>query len=124
MSDFDLNRREVLAGLLSVGGAMMIDTPPAFAGKLRAWPHITLAAMAAKQAGCPVRLEVTRRQLYTSIGFRPHTQQRAALGADQEGHLTASIQEAIGQTSRYEEFAEATLDPAAVTYACSNRRTS
>ena len=96
----------------------------AFGSALRAWPHVTLAAMAAKQAGCPVRLELTRRQLYTSIGFRPHTQQRAALGADQEGHLTAFIQEAIGQTSRYEEFAEATLDPAAVTYACSNRRTS
>ena len=33
MSDFDLNRREVLAGLISVGGAMIIDPSPAFAGK-------------------------------------------------------------------------------------------
>ena len=96
----------------------------AFGSALRAWPHVTLAAMAAKQAGCPVRLELTRRQLYTSIGFRPHTQQRVALGADHDGKLTAIIQEAVGQTSTYEEFAEATLDPAAVTYASGNRRTS
>ena len=96
----------------------------AFGSALRAWPHVTLAAMAAREAGCAVRLELTRRQLYTSIGFRPHTEQRVALGADRDGHLTALIHEAVGQTSTYEEFAEATLDPAAVTYACANRRTS
>ena len=96
----------------------------AFGSALRAWPHVTLAAMAAKQAGCPVRLELTRRQLYKSVGFRPHTQQRVALGADHDGQLAAIIQEAVGQTSTYEEFAEATLDPAAVTYASDNRRTS
>ena len=33
MSDFDLNRREVLAGLLTVGGAMMIDTAQSFSQK-------------------------------------------------------------------------------------------
>ena len=31
MCNFDINRREVVAGLLSVGGAMMIDPLPAFA---------------------------------------------------------------------------------------------
>ena len=34
MSNFDLNRREIVAGLLSVGGAMMIDPSPAFAENL------------------------------------------------------------------------------------------
>ncbi len=34
MSNFDLNRRELVAGLLSVGGAMMIDPTSAFAEKL------------------------------------------------------------------------------------------
>ena len=34
MSNFDLNRREIVAGLLSVGGAMMIDPSPAFADNL------------------------------------------------------------------------------------------
>jgi len=96
----------------------------AFGSALRAWPHVTLAALGARQAGRPVRLELTRRQLYQSTGFRPHTEQHVALGADPDGQLTALIQEAVGQTSTYEEFAEATLDVLASTYACPNRRTT
>ncbi len=95
----------------------------AFGSALRTWPHVTLAAMAARRAGRPVRLELTRRQLFTAIGFRPETRQRVALGADRDGRLTAMIHEVTGQTSTYEEFAEGTLAPAATTYACPNRRT-
>ena len=95
----------------------------AFGSALRTWPHVTLAALAARQTGRPVRLELTRRQLYQSTGFRPHTQQRVGLGAEESGQLTALIQEAVGQTSTYEEFAEATLDVPATTYACPNRCT-
>ena len=65
-----------------------------------------------------MRLELTRPQLYHSVGFRPRTEQRVALGAEHDGRLAALIQEAVGQTSTYEEFAEATLDAPAVTYAC------
>ena len=95
----------------------------AFGSALRTWPHVTLAALAARQVGRPVRLELTRPQLFHSVGFRPRTEQRVALGAERDGQLTALIQEAVGQTSTYEEFAEATLDAPAVTYACPNRRT-
>ena len=95
----------------------------AFGSALRPWPHVALAALAARRSGRPVRLELTRRQLYQSVGFRPRTDQRVALGADWDGHLTALIQEAVGETSTYEEFAEATLTPARVTYACAHRRT-
>ncbi len=95
----------------------------AFGSALRTWPHVTLAALAARQVGRPVRLELTRPQLFHSIGFRPHTEQRVALGAEHDGQLAALIQEAVGQTSTYEEFAEATLDAPAMTYACPNRRT-
>ena len=95
----------------------------AFGSALRTWPHVTLAAMAARSVGRPVRLELTRRQLYTAIGFRPETRQRMALGADRDGRLTAIMHEVTGQTSTYEEFAEGTLAPAATTYACPNRRT-
>ena len=95
----------------------------AFGSALRTWPHVTLAALGARQAGRPVRLELTRRQLYQSVGFRPHTEQRVRLGSSEAGRLAALIQEAVGQTSTYEEFAEATLDVPATTYACPNRRT-
>ena len=95
----------------------------AFGSALRTWPHVALAALAARQSGRPVRLELSRRQLYYSIGFRPKAEQRVQLGADAEGHLTALIQEAVAQTSSYEEFADATLDVPASTYASANRRT-
>ena len=95
----------------------------AFGSALRTWPHVTLAAMAARRSGRPVRLELTRRQLFTAIGFRSETRQRVALGADRDGRLTAMIHEVTGQTSTYEEFAEPALAAAATTYACPDRRT-
>ena len=95
----------------------------AFGSALRTWPHVTLAAMAARRLGRPVRLELTRRQLSTAIGYRPETRQRVALGADSDGRLTAMIHEVTGQTSTYEEFAEGALAPASTTYSCPNRRT-
>ena len=95
----------------------------AFGSALRTWPHVTLAAMVARRAGRPVRLELTRRQLFTAIGFRSETRQRVALGADRDGRLTAMIHEVTGQTSTYEEFAEPALAAAATTYACPDRRT-
>ncbi|HEX7968976.1 MAG TPA: xanthine dehydrogenase family protein molybdopterin-binding subunit [Stellaceae bacterium] len=95
----------------------------AFGSGLRTWPHVTIAALAARQVGRPVRLELSRRELYYSVGFRPHTAQRVALGAERDGTLTALVHGAAQQTSTYEEYAEAILDPARMTYACPNVRT-
>ena len=95
----------------------------AFGSALRTWPHVTLAAMAARRAGRPVCLELTRRQMATQVGFRGRTEQRVALGAERDGRLVSMIHEAIGQTSTYEEFAEPLLAPAGATYACPNRLT-
>src|SRR6185503_7911842 len=53
----------------------------AFGSALRSWPHVTIAALAARHVGRPVRLELSRRELYTSVGFRPGTEQRVRLGA-------------------------------------------
>ena len=95
----------------------------AFGSALRTWPHVTLAAMGAKATGRPVSLELTRRQLYSAIGFRPHTEQRVALGATSDGKLLALVQEATQQTSVYEEYAEAVLEPPRMAYSCANLRT-
>jgi xanthine dehydrogenase YagR molybdenum-binding subunit len=95
----------------------------AFGSALRMWPHVIVAALAARHVGRPVRLELTRRQLVSAVGFRPHTEQRVALGAERDGALTAIVHEAVAQTSTYEEYSETTLDAARVTYACPNVRT-
>ena len=122
------NERDEIARVFGIPSEAVRVVNPyvggAFGSALRTWPHVTMAALGARQAERPVRLELTRRQLYQSIGFRPHTEQHVALGADRDGHLAALIQDAVGQTSRYEEFAEATLDVPATTYACTNRRTT
>ncbi|HEX4260101.1 MAG TPA: xanthine dehydrogenase family protein molybdopterin-binding subunit [Acetobacteraceae bacterium] len=95
----------------------------AFGSALRTWPHVAIAAVAARRVGRPVRVELSRRQCFSSIGFRPHTDQRVSLGADRDGKLTAIVQEAVAQTSVYEEYAEATLSPPRNTYSCANVRT-
>src|SRR3546814_13755297 len=75
----------------------------AFGSGLRTWPHVTVAALAARETRRPVLLELTRRELFHSIGFRPHTEQRVTLGAERDGRLTAIVHEAVAQTSAYEE---------------------
>lgn len=96
----------------------------AFGSALRTWPHVTMAALAARLVDRPVRLELTRRQLYQLVGFRPRTVQRVALGAARDGRLEAIIQEATAETSVYEEYTENTLVPPAMSYSCPNLRTS
>jgi xanthine dehydrogenase YagR molybdenum-binding subunit len=90
----------------------------AFGSALRTWPHVTIAALAAREVRRPVRLELSRRDLYTNTGYRPHTEQRVALGADRDGRLAAIVHEAYGQTSTYEEYAETTLNPTRSLYSC------
>ena len=95
----------------------------AFGSALRTWPHVTLAVMAARRVGRPVRLELTRRQMSTHVGHRGHAEQHVALGTDRGGRLLATLHEAFGQTSTYEEFAEPLLGPVGSTYACAHRLT-
>jgi hypothetical protein len=62
----------------------------AFGSGLRTWPHVTLAALGARVAGRPVKLMLSRREMYYGVGYRPHTVQRVALGASQGGRLAAA----------------------------------
>ncbi|HKG77749.1 MAG TPA: xanthine dehydrogenase family protein molybdopterin-binding subunit, partial [Beijerinckiaceae bacterium] len=92
----------------------------AFGSALRTWPHVTVAALAAREVGRPVKVVLSRRQMYFGTGFRPTTHQRVALGASQDGRLTAIRHEATAETSTYEEFTEATLNATRFLYSCPN----
>jgi xanthine dehydrogenase YagR molybdenum-binding subunit len=92
----------------------------AFGTCLRTWPHTLIAALAAKHLRRPVKVVLTRAQMFTMTGYRPHTAQKVALGATRDGKLTAIRHEATGQTSTYEEYTETVLTPARVLYACPN----
>jgi hypothetical protein len=95
----------------------------AFGTSLRTWPHVTLAAMAARQVGRPVKLVLTRKQMFLTTGHRPRTLQRVALGAMSDGKLTGLVHEGSGETSRYEQFIEALTNASSFMYACPNVRT-
>jgi CO/xanthine dehydrogenase Mo-binding subunit len=60
-----------------------------FGAALRAWPHVILTALAARVVGRPVKLVLTRPQMFTSVGHRPETRQRLRLGATRDGRLVA-----------------------------------
>ena len=62
--------------------------------------------MAAKLTRWPVRIELWRPQMWSSIGYRPPTVQRVALGAGHDGVLTSQIHEFVSQTSMFDEFVE------------------
>src|SRR6185312_14057925 len=60
-----------------------------FGSKGFGMPHSVLAAMAAREIGRPVKLVLSRAQVFTSAGNRAQTEQRLRLGADEDGRLTA-----------------------------------
>ena len=53
-----------------------------FGMKAMVWPSVTLTAMAARHVGRPVKLMLTRPQMFTSNGHREEQEQRIALGRD------------------------------------------
>ncbi len=87
-------------------------------------PQAVLAAMAAKMVGRPVKVAVTRQQMFAVVGYRTPTIQRMRLGANADGRLTAISHEVVEQTSTVREFAEQTATPTRVMYAAPNRRTT
>lgn len=79
---FDLNVDQVRVTSPYVGGG--------FGGK-GLWDHQILAAAAAKLAGRPVRIALSREGVYRSVGGRSPTEQRVAIGAEADGHFKAVI---------------------------------
>jgi xanthine dehydrogenase YagR molybdenum-binding subunit len=86
-------------------------------------PNVIAAALAAKHVERPVKLAVTRQQMFTYTGYRTPTIQRMRLGADEDGRLTALWHEVVEQSSVVKEFAEQTALPSRMMYAAPNRRT-
>src|SRR3954452_3288366 len=92
----------------------------AFGSALRTWPHVTLAALGARVAGRPVKVMLSRREMYYGVGYRPHTVQRVALGASRDGRLAAILHDGHQETSTYEEFSEALLNATRFLHSCPN----
>jgi len=96
----------------------------AFGGALQVWQHEVAAIIGAKVVKRPVKLMLTRADMFTSVGYRPHTWQKIGIGATADGKLVGIHQQAVGQTSTYEDFAESPADVGRFLYACPNAFTS
>src|SRR5262249_47200894 len=78
---FDIDVRLIRVLTPFVGGA--------FGAGLRVWPHVPLAVLAARVTKRPVKLTLTRAQMFTSIGHRPNSVQHVSIGAARSGRLLA-----------------------------------
>lgn len=96
----------------------------AFGNALKVWPHELLTAFAARRIGRPVKLVLTRKQLYHVVGFRPASSQRLAIGADRTGAITSIINESSIESSRYEHYLEQTALYARFMYDSPNMRST
>ncbi|MFF3645077.1 xanthine dehydrogenase family protein molybdopterin-binding subunit [Streptomyces sp. NPDC002564] len=68
--------------------------------------HQILAVMAATTLDRPVRVVMTRRQMFSLAGYRSPTAQRVRLGADPEGRLLAFDHQGHNLSSTVHEFVE------------------
>jgi len=95
-----------------------------FGSKGTTRPHAILAAIAARAVGRPVKVALTRQQMFTLTGHRTPTIQHMELGAAADGRLTAVAHDVIEHTATRTEFAEQTATCTRVMYGTPAMRTT
>lgn len=91
-----------------------------FGSKGSPWSHVALAAMGAKAIGRPVKVVVSRPQMFSLTGHRPKTLQHVVLGADKDGRLVAIRHESTSETSTFDTFVEPSALQTRHLYSCPN----
>ena len=91
-----------------------------FGGKGSVWPQVVLSALAAQYVRRPVKLVMSREQVFRNVGGRTPSEQRVALAANQGGFLQALIHTGVTATSSTNDFAEQFSFPARHLYAARN----
>jgi xanthine dehydrogenase YagR molybdenum-binding subunit len=91
-----------------------------FGGKLFPWPHAAMAAVAARKLDRPVKLSLTRRMMFSSVGYRPRTEQHIQLGATKEGKLLALRHHFVNVTSQLDDFEEGCGEATPYLYSVAN----
>ncbi len=93
-----------------------------FGSKLWPWTHCPLAAAAARKLGKPVKLVLSRRMMFQSVGHRAHTQQRVRLGATREGKLVSLQQDYVYERSMLDDYHENCGEATSFQYSVPNLR--
>ncbi|RWB29758.1 MAG: xanthine dehydrogenase family protein molybdopterin-binding subunit [Mesorhizobium sp.] len=94
-----------------------------FGSKLIAHSDTVLAALAAQVLQRPVKIALTRQQMFANAGHRAEMIQQVRLGADADGRLTGIAHDVWSATSSFEEYCEQTAVFARSLYAAPNRLT-
>ncbi len=81
-------------------------TGGAFGVKGLIWPQEALAAIAAKIVERPVRIVLSRANMYSFLGYQPRIVQKMGLGADEKGTLAAVLHDVVNLTSVTDDFIE------------------
>lgn len=92
-----------------------------FGSKLGISPDVVAASIAAMELDRPVRVVLSRQQVFQGIMRRSETTQRLRLAADAEGRLTGFGHEALVSNLPNEDFAEPVLQSSHFLYAGKNR---
>jgi len=120
--------KETIAKTLGIGPEQVTVICPYVGGgfgcKGSAWSHVTLAAMAARQVGRPVKLVLDRTQMFGPVGNRPRTEQSLRLGAAADGRLSAVHHGVVAETSVLEDWVEPSAIVTRMLYASESQTTS
>ncbi|MCY7375295.1 MAG: xanthine dehydrogenase family protein molybdopterin-binding subunit [Pyrinomonadaceae bacterium] len=87
-----------------------------FGSKGGQWANLILTAVAAKAVNRPVKLALTRQQMFNSVGLRQRNRQHLRLAATKDGKLTALAHETTTHTATTGEYIEPCGDCSKVMY--------
>ena len=123
-----MGERDALAGIMGVAPEQVrvvsYFVGGGFGCKGLMWSQVPLAAMAARVVGRPVKLVLTRRQMFGPVGARPQTDQHVVIGARRDGTLTAVRHDSVSHTSRFEDYTESCANVTRMLYATPNQVTT
>ena len=91
-----------------------------FGSKGSAWGNVILAAMAAKAVGRPVKLALTRQNMFNSVGLRQRNRQHLRIAANTAGKITAIAHETSTHAATTGEFVEPCGQNSGVMYDAAN----
>ncbi|MFE1315856.1 xanthine dehydrogenase family protein molybdopterin-binding subunit [Streptomyces sp. NPDC058755] len=112
---FSLDPKQVRVRAEHVGGG--------FGSKTLIGPHQILAVMATTLFQRPVRVTLTRSQVFQTIAMRPATDQRMRIGADADGRLRAIDHTPAFELSKLTEYIEYCTELTKTLYAATAIRT-
>ena len=72
----------------------------------------------------PVKLVLTRKQVYSGIGYRPTSRQRLAIGADRSGAISVILHEGHTETARYATYEDGLTASPKFMYTSPNMRST